>query len=62
MMMRDGYDLRTVYDDHGVAMGVIWQKRGYPKWGAVLAGHCECCTPEAQHAPPHHKGLVANDS
>src|SRR5262245_45786757 len=43
MMMRDGYDLRTIYDDHGVAMGFIWRKRGYAKWGAVLAGHRECC-------------------
>jgi hypothetical protein len=22
------YDLRTVYDDRGVAMGFVWQKRG----------------------------------
>jgi hypothetical protein len=46
MMVRDGYDLRTIYDDHGVAMGFIWRKQGYAKWGAVLAGHCECCAPQ----------------
>jgi hypothetical protein len=46
MMTRGGYDLRTVYDDHGIAMGFIWQKRGCAKWGAVLAGHCECCAPQ----------------
>jgi hypothetical protein len=46
MMTRAGYDLRTIYDDRGAAIGFIWQKRGHAKWGAVLAGHCDCCAPQ----------------
>jgi hypothetical protein len=46
MMTRDGYDLRTIHDGRGGVMGFVWQKQGRTTWGAVLAGHCECCAPE----------------
>jgi hypothetical protein len=27
-MTRDGYDVRTIYDDRGGVAGYVWRKRG----------------------------------
>jgi hypothetical protein len=46
-MTRDGYDVRTIYDDRGGVAGYVWRKRGRTSWGALLVGFCECCAPES---------------
>jgi hypothetical protein len=45
-MTRDGYDVRTIYDDRGAVAGYVCRKQGLTAWSAILDGYCSCCAPE----------------
>jgi len=42
--MKEPYDVETVFDDRGVALGFIWHKHGSVRWGALLSPRCDRCS------------------
>jgi hypothetical protein len=51
--MKGPYDIDTVYDDRGLALGFIWRKHGGGRWGALLSPRCIRCS---QHCAQERLG------